>query len=178
MQIIYFDTETSGLNPITDELLQIAFYVNDELFWSETIKNEKEVTNFEFHGLKQEDLDKSRSLKDVMLSCIEWLSNLPDKQQLLLIAHNAQFDLKFLSTALKKCDLNLPKNILVSDSLRAYRFYETGKCSLEFLHKKYCNNEEKQKHEALSDCIMLKDTIKASSNHIFDKIIKDAYPIS
>lgn len=180
MHIIYFDTETSGLNPITDELLQIGLYVDATNFWSETIKNEKNVTNFQFHGLKQEDLDESRTLKEVMVSCIEWLTNqLKDNKQILLIAHNVQFDLKFLNAALKKCNLKLPQGIFASDSLNAYRcFEEKGKCNLEVLYKKYCKKEEKQRHEALSDCIMLKDTIKASSKDIFDKIFKDKFIIS
>jgi DNA polymerase-3 subunit epsilon len=102
-QFIVFDSETTGLNPILDEIIEVgAIRVtlgsdNHDGFQT-LVKPRKKVPRriTEITGISQEMVDsEGLTLADVLLQFIEFIQELP------LITFNAEFDMGFLWNAAK-----------------------------------------------------------------------------
>ncbi len=101
-EYVVIDTETTGLDPRYDELIEVAGikYVQGKEIerFSELIKPKNELDNFitELTGINDEMLINSRSEKDVIIDFREFLGDS------ILIGHNVNFDINFLYDSLKE----------------------------------------------------------------------------
>jgi len=107
-RFVVFDTETTGLNTITDKILSIGAIAitNNTIDVSDSFEvylkqNEFNPETVEIHGiLKVGELIKIEEEKAVE-EFVKYLGNS------ILVAHHAAFDIEMINTALKK--MNLPK---------------------------------------------------------------------
>ena len=132
-RFIIFDTETTGLHPLTDKILSIGaisiknntinvadsfeVYLNQDDFNADTV---------EIHGILKEGNLEKISEQDAIEKFINYIGNS------VLIAHHAAFDLEMINTALKRLKLPNLKN----------KSIDTG-----ILYKKL--NSEKDRHSSL-----------------------------
>lgn len=125
--LIFFDVETTGLDSKTDRITELA------------------AINFGKNGIQYEmdnyiqlsiDIEISQGAKDKTGLTREFLeiNGLPEEivarrffkmlqlqNRILLVAHNAQFDLCFILKMFERYDLPLPKNIDVIDTYTVFK---------------------------------------------------------
>lgn len=150
---VVFDTETTGLEPEIDNIIELSAikYINNEKVDEFTClinpkrKIEPYITNLT--GISQEDLIDKPTIDKVLPEFYNFIENYT------LVAHNAPFDIKMLAcecyrNKIKLCDnkiidtIPLAKRIISRDKVENYK--------LETL-KKYLGLNFKS-HRALDDC--------------------------
>ena len=171
-KIIYYDTETTGLNCNNDKIIEIAAYD------STTKKSFSKLVNPEIQipeetkilcNITDDMVKNEKTFEIVGKEFIEFCS-----PNAILIAHNNDnFDKLFLESEFKKANLIMPKWIFV-DSLkwaRKYRF-DLPKHSLQYLRQIY-DIEENEAHRALNDVIILQKVFeKMTDNLPIETVIK------
>lgn len=102
-KVVYFDTETTGFNPVDDQIIELAAIVcergkepvehDDYIMLGHVSDIPKKIT--ELTGITP--LHCSTGIEEITMcrNLSEWLET-KGKARALLIAHNAQFDLNFL----------------------------------------------------------------------------------
>lgn len=116
-----FDVETTGLSPKRDRIIEIgAVHFVDGQPVEEfcTLVNPRWKITEEskaVHGISQAEVDAAPGEKTVYRDLLEFLKPVRSKR-LVLVAHNAPFDLGFLDRALKRLDLERP--LAYVDTLR------------------------------------------------------------
>ncbi len=164
--LIFFDLETTGLDPDSDDVIEIgAIKTKDgEIVeeFSSFVKPRKSISRFitNLTGITEEDLKKAKDVEEIKEKINSFIRNYP------LIAHNAYFDKMFLEKLLNKAIENE-----VFDTLEISRIFfpELKSHSLQNLIKKLSLKKENS-HRALSDTLMLVS--------LFEKIEieKEKYP--
>lgn len=154
MRPIYYDTETTGIRPEKDRIVEIAAF---DPFRNKTfttlinpgIAIPEEATAI--HGITNEMVKEAPSFaqasKDLIAFC---------EEEVVLIAHNNDsFDKHFLIHEAKRHELSLPSWPMI-DSLKWARKYrpDLPRHSLQFLRQMY-GIAENQAHRALDDVIVL-----------------------
>jgi DNA polymerase I len=95
-----FDTETTGVNPLSDELLGISFCWKRGEAYYVLINNEKLIINNE----KKENLfnyqEEEKIVKNVKHSWLEKLKPIFTDAKIKKFAHNMKFDMRFMGEAL------------------------------------------------------------------------------
>jgi DNA polymerase-3 subunit epsilon len=159
MREIVFDTETTGLDPLTgDRLVEIGcielvnrFPTGRTFHCYFNPERDMPQSAFAVHGLTIEFLqDKPRfALKAAEL--IEFLGDAP------LIAHNAMFDLGFLNAELERAGHGaVSRERLVDTLMLARRKHPGGSNRLDDLCLRYkVDNARRTKHGALLDAELL-----------------------
>lgn len=151
---IYYDTETTGINPKTDRIVEIAAYdpVNDRSF--------EELVNpgipippdaTAIHKISNEMVADSPAFAEIGKKFIEFCEG-----EVILIAHNNDaFDLHFLRNEFSRHDTDMPAWQFL-DSLRWARRYrpDLPRHTLQFLREIY-GIPENNAHRALDDVIVL-----------------------
>ena len=179
MKIIYFDTETTGLNPETDQIIEIALLtINNKKLtekYNKYIKTEnplpKEIINLT--GITNETItNEGVPEQEIAKDLYERLT-----PKTLMIAHNCQFDLNFIYQLLIKY---YPENEIETlfnsiywlDTLTIFRDRKRYPHKLvdmvEYYHIPNANF-----HRAIDDTIMLFKCVKAlynERNDIFEYI--------
>jgi DNA polymerase III epsilon subunit len=117
---VVFDTETTGFSPTTDRIVEVGAIkfrngrVMDERSWLVNPGRTIPYYARRVHGISDEMVKDAPSFKDFY----------PDFQNFIegsvLMAHNARFDVSFLSAELTRNDQTLPKNLVI-DSLSLFR---------------------------------------------------------
>jgi DNA polymerase-3 subunit epsilon len=151
---IFYDTETTGIKPQFDRVIEIAAYdpFNDKSFVSlvnPEMPIPKEATLI--HNISDEMVKQAPLFKEVIPSFLEFLG-----QDFVLIAHNNDaFDVHFLRNEWKIAGLELPKWPFI-DSLKWARKYrpDLPRHSLQFLREVF-DIEANNAHRALDDVIIL-----------------------
>ena len=163
-RVIYYDFETTGLNPYRDQIIEIGAIDNCELTFSKFCKydgmlNPKitEITGITDEILEKKGIDCSKAIKEF----VEFLyidSELTNN--IVLIAHNNDaFDELFLKFHIQKYlkNFNLPSNIIFIDSLRLAQLTLTH---MKYFSQptlcKYYNIENPAAHRAIHDAETLK----------------------
>lgn len=137
--LVFFDLETTGLNPWRgDRLIEIGAVRSVNQAVTETFSVlvnplrpiPPEVSSV--HGITDEDVRGAATQDDVIPKFIEFIG------EDVLLAHNASFDIGFLSSALKDLGMPIPENIVV-DTLTLSRklFPEYDRHSLDILRERY-----------------------------------------
>ena len=151
---IYYDTETTGIRPDKERIVEIAAYdpVSGAQFVqlvNPGIPIPAEATAI--HGITNEMVAEAPSFADVGKAFIDFCS-----APCVLIAHNNDaFDKHFLDHEAKRHELTLPSWPMI-DSLKWARKYrpDLPKHSLQFLRQIY-GIAENTAHRALDDVIVL-----------------------
>lgn len=151
---IYYDTETTGIRPDKDRIVEIAAYdpVNGkslELLVQPNIPIPEEATAI--HGITNEMVANAPTFETVGKAFIEFCSG-----ECVLIAHNNDsFDRHFLFQEGQRHQLSLP-NWPMIDSLKWARKYrpDLPRHSLQFLRQIY-GIAENTAHRALDDVLVL-----------------------
>lgn len=118
--VMVIDTETTGLDHKTEELIEVAAVklVNDEVVdtFTALIKPTVPVrpSSYKVHHISEEMLADAPPVEDVLPQFLEFMGDTP------FVAHNAIFDYSFINEAHKKLKGSRWKNAWI-DSLDMYR---------------------------------------------------------
>lgn len=151
---IYYDTETTGIRPEKDRIVEIAAYdpVNDKtlnLLVNPGIPIPEEASAI--HGISNEMVAEAPSFAEAGRAFIDFCS-----EGAVLIAHNNDnFDKHFLINEGKRHQLEIPSWPMI-DTLKWARKYrpDLPRHSLQFLRQIY-GIQENNAHRALDDVVVL-----------------------
>lgn len=151
---IYYDTETTGVRPEKDRVIEIAAYdpsnnTSFQSFINPGCSIPQEATAI--HGITDEMIASAPSFAEVGPAFFSFCG-----EDAVLIAHNNDaFDRHFLIHESKRSEIILPQWPMV-DSLKWARKYRSDlpKHSLQFLRQIY-GISENQAHRALDDVMVL-----------------------
>jgi DNA polymerase III subunit epsilon len=151
---IYYDTETTGVRPDKDRIIELAAYdpVNDRSF-VQFINPGCPIPPdaSAIHHITDEMVASAPDFGTVIKEFIDFCSG-----DVVLIAHNNDsFDQQFLHHEFQRCSQQMP-SWLFMDSLKWSRRYrrDLPRHSLQFLREMY-GIEANQAHRALDDVIVL-----------------------
>lgn len=161
----FLDVETTGLDPASgDKICEIAVIktidgqVADEFV---TIVNpgrnipERAIS---IHGITQVMVNRAPLFRDIAKDLLGFLNDT------VIVAHNAKFDLEFLSSELKNLNQSLPENEVIDTLGIARRYYSFPSNSLGEIAR-YIGLPIDEEHRALADVTTTKD--------IFEYFLKD-----
>lgn len=174
-KFISFDLETTGLSPFLDRIVEISAI---------TFENFSEVSSFstlvnpgrhipeastQIHGISDSDVENSPSEFDAINSFCEYIGKSALDGDVVLVAHNAPFDIKFLLYAFSRCGIEA--DISFQDTL-----YMCRKADLPIFNNKlptvaeYFKIEQQNHHHADDDAkvcgeIFIKLLSQISSNN-------------
>ncbi|MBR1399826.1 MAG: DNA polymerase III subunit epsilon [Alphaproteobacteria bacterium] len=156
---IVFDTETTGLKPEDGEkIVEIAAvelinHVPTGKTYHQYINPHHRVSEkaFEIHGLSEEFLEDKPSFAEIAQ---DWIDFVGDAK---LIAHNANFDMKFINNELKQAEYKEYEPARFIDTLKMARaLFPQQKNDLDTLCKRYhIDNSSRTIHGALIDTQLL-----------------------
>jgi DNA polymerase-3 subunit epsilon len=156
---IIFDTETTGLDPAGgDRIIEIAAIeiLNDKLtdkIFHVYVDPQRDVpdSSFKVHGISRDFLINKPIFSQIMDEFLHFIGEDP------LIAHNAEFDLKFINEELRRAGRPALENNLIIDTLALARQKHPGAAnSLDALCARYgIDRSRRTKHGALIDTEIL-----------------------
>ena len=177
--LIYFDFETTGLNPYHDEIIEYSFIqeeaerydLNDEdsyknnTFITDLVnpkkKFEKKITDIT--GIHPDELEEKTDIKTHILNIMNFINYDMNSKTIYLVAHNCDsFDKLFLLEAIKKYNISENKNLEYKhihfiDSLNLCKklLPNIKSHSLKNITKHF--NINPGTHRAMSDTVALRD---------------------
>lgn len=168
---LYYDTETTGLKPDTDRIIEIAIYDADRdksfcHFVNPGMPIPDESTKIT--GITDDMVKDAPSFKEVAEMMVEFCEG-----EVVLIAHNNDgFDKHFLKAEFERAEVPLPKFPYI-DTLKWARKYrpDLPKYSLQYLRELY-GFEANNAHRALDDVIIMKQVFEAMTG---DLTLEDIY---
>tara|TARA_B100001093_G_C26828153_1_gene1014956 strand:+ start:1768 stop:2397 length:630 start_codon:yes stop_codon:yes gene_type:complete len=184
-KLIWFDLETTGLNPFKDEVIEVAALNNEGLTYESLSKPKRRITPFitKITNITNEMVENSPNEETVIRKFVEFIkNNNVDKKAIYLIGHNIHsFDLPFIKAKCAKYKIKFPK-IYALDTLRMSQYILNERYNkLETLCELF-GVDNQNAHRALSDvwatytiytiyCNLCKffkrDTKKSTPNHIY-----------
>lgn len=167
--VVAFDLETTGLSPLTDKIIEIgAIKITDdeEIIEFSALINPKipiPPQTTKIHGITNEMTKNAPSQKEALLQFLKFIEELP------LLAHNAQFDIGFLMSAIHQEQIILQSGRPVYDSCLLARKVlpskEAGNYKLSNLSEVY-NFSHEQKHRAKDDAYACLEIFNMTMNRI------------
>jgi len=166
VRTIWFDLETTGLNPFHNRIIEIAAVdCQDDAFQS-LIKIGQpldsriiEITKITDAMLNENGQDE----KELMHKFHNYMtSSRASKARTFMIAHNGDsFDRMFLKTTLKKYGLSIPSNVFFIDSLHFARMNLPNRTSFkqEYLAERF-KIANPAAHRAYGDVVVLREIWK------------------
>lgn len=159
---VVLDFETTGLNPVNDEIIQIGaikfeYYEPVEIF-STYVKPNKKIPKriTQINSITNETVENSPNIEDVLPKLLDFIGDS------YIVAHNAPFDMSFLLNNLYRYNFKKPKNKAIDTlklsrcKLREYDFEKDKEVKLKTykLEELKCkfNLWNLDSHDALSDC--------------------------
>lgn len=163
---IFFDTETTGTNPKSDRVIELAAYdpVTGKSF--EMLINPGMPIPHETISIHQITDSMVQDKPNFGVVAKEFLAFC--EGDIALIGHNADsFDMPFLRNECGRHNLELPKDWLLIDSLKWSRRYrkDLPRHSLQFLRQTY-GIASNQAHRALNDVMVLYEVFKAMTDDL------------
>jgi DNA polymerase III subunit epsilon len=156
---VIFDTETTGLDPTGgDRIIEIAAIeiLNDKLtdnIFHVYLDPQRDIPDsaFKVHGISREFLINKPIFSQIMDEFLIFIGDDP------LIAHNAEFDLKFINEELRRAGRPALETNLIIDTLALARQKHPGAAnSLDALCARYgIDRSRRTKHGALIDTEIL-----------------------
>lgn len=157
---VVFDIETTGFDSEKDKILEIAaikFTAKDDLDTFQTLIHPGlNLSRYDYftdvHDITSDMVKKKPKIDAVLPQFIEFIGN-----DSVLIAHNARFDIGFISKAISINKFKYPKNIIL-DTIRLSRklFPGSPDYSLETITS-FLKIRVKTKHRAFKDCLACKN---------------------
>ena len=162
MREICFDTETTGLYAdggdriVEIGALELINHLPTGRTFHEYINPERDVPQevVNVHGLTNEFLADKPVFADIVQKWVDFIGD-----DGILVAHNAEFDLKFINMELKKCGYNTYDWDRVIDTLViARKKFPGSHVNLDALCKRFnIDNSSRTFHGALLDAQLLAD---------------------
>lgn len=157
---LFADTETTGLDAKGERIIEIGLieYVDRKptgINFHVYLNPEKEIDSVAtaIHGMTWDDLREQPLFGDVAQDVADFVKGAE------VVAHNADFDMKFLDAEFERAGLSIRMNHLctVTDTLLMARQKHPGqRLSLDSLCEKYgVNNKGRELHGALLDAQLL-----------------------
>jgi len=165
--LVFLDFETTGLDPVRDHIIEIGALKIDHEGYDHTfqllIKPPVEIDEriTKITGITNDMVANCVSVKDAVEKFIEFLGDGK------IIAHNADFDIPWLLTALKRLQLEHVDNQVLC-TLKWARKNGEARASLGALTKKYGISHQNA-HRALAD---------ASSTRELYMIFENTFPLN
>lgn len=118
MKILYFDTETTGVDPIKNDIIDIAFIIeeNGRILHEESVKmqpfnyNNIDAKAIETHGITIEQMKTYPTPVDSYFHLLrvfeKYVNRYKKETRMFPAGYNCQFDLNFLSGLFRKVDPN------------------------------------------------------------------------
>lgn len=174
MRKVILDTETTGLDPVKDRIIEVGcvelineipsgktyhrYYSPGEIQISQAAED--------VHGLNNKFLQKFKLFDETV---DELLTFLGDSK---IIIHNAAFDLAMINNSLKRLDLKTINNEnIICTLILARKMYPGSKVNLNALCKRFnISIEGREKHDAMIDCLLLAKVyieLIGGSQHVF-----------
>ncbi|WP_434283903.1 3'-5' exonuclease [Clostridium botulinum] len=161
--VVVFDVESTGINIIEDEIVQIAgIKINNkgeviESFQRFLIPKKSVGDSYLVHGFSDQFLEENGENKKVVLK--DFLKFIKDT---VIVGHNVTFDISILNSELERLSLEKASFKTYYDTLDiARRFYPSlTNHKLETLSKLF-NTETKSSHDAMDDILATKDVLMA-----------------
>lgn len=152
------DLETTGLDPITERLTQIAAIKGDEKFVT-YVNPEREIPEFitELTGISNETVKDAPNEKEALTMLLNFLG-----EDYIIIAQNAPFDLGFIYHALLRNDMiPIVPDFYCTRAMSAVLFPNLSHRLVDMT--KLFDIEIKQEHDAFYDA--------EATQKLFDKLI-------
>jgi DNA polymerase-3 subunit epsilon len=159
MREIVFDTETTGLDPAQGHrvveigAVEILNLIPTGRVFHVYIDPERDMPEeaFRVHGLSREFLAQQRKFADIAAEFIDFIEDSP------LVAHNAEFDVRFLNAEFAMRNLPPLAPVRIVDTLAIARRLNPGSpASLDALCQRYgVDLSRRDKHGALLDAGLL-----------------------
>jgi len=159
MREIVFDTETTGLDPenghriIQIGALELENTIPTGRTYMALIHPERDIEPgaAEIHGITLEMLEGKPTFTEIVEDFFAFIGDAP------LVAHNAEFDMRFLNAELKWCRREpLPRARFVDTLDLARRKFPGQRLSLDALCNRFgIDNSVRERHDALIDCRLL-----------------------
>ena len=159
MRELVLDTETTGLDPENGDrivevgIIELNNHVKTGKYFHYYINPEREsdVKAEKIHGLSRQFLSDKLKFRDIAEELVEFISDSK------IIIHNAKFDVGFLNSELKRCDLEYLNNNNILDTLiLARKKYPGQSVSLDTLCRRFGIDITNRKiHGALLDAELL-----------------------
>ncbi|MCL2676476.1 MAG: 3'-5' exonuclease [Streptococcaceae bacterium] len=172
---VVFDFETTGIDPIKNEIIQIGAIKYDENDQEMGRVNQlvKPTHSYvssritELTGIAPADVVYAPEMKEVIGSFVDFLEGH------LLVAHNAPFDLSFLNRAIRDCGVEA-KNFEIFDTLaESRRLFKRKSHKLESYKAEL--GVDVRSHDALNDCLV---TAKLYQKLLAEEELKKAKTLS
>jgi DNA polymerase-3 subunit epsilon len=131
---VVVDVETTGLDPHTDRIIEIAVVRTDEFanplgYWSSLVQPEQPIANSEIHGITDDDVAGAPAFAAV----VDEIMSRIDGQ--VIVGHNVAFDVSFLTNELSRINRQMPPNVTV--------------CTVQESHYFLPNLENRRLHDCL-----------------------------
>ena len=159
MRELVLDTETTGLYPQNGDriveigIVELSNHIKTGKYFHYYINPEREsdVKAERIHGLSREFLSDKLKFSDIAKELIKFISDST------IIIHNAKFDVSFLNSELKRCNLDDLNNDNILDTLLlARKKYPGQSVSLDTLCRRFGIDISNRKiHGALLDAELL-----------------------
>ena len=152
---VAIDTETTGLSPTKDRIVELGAvkFCNGEVLetksWLIHPGRDIPCRTRKIHGIDNDMVKDEPSFKEIYPHFEQFIEGA------VLIAHNARFDIAFITEELKRNNLNLPSNTVI-DSLSLFRnwFPESDSYTLKGLCN-YLKINPEGLHRALADSLLI-----------------------
>lgn len=171
-RVFIFDTETSGLSPQYDEIIELGGLLltkpegskkfTDKKEVSVLIKNKNPITNSHIHHITEQMCQKDGIEKAELFEILKDIFG-ENKDDTLIVAYNAPFDIRFVNYFLKSFDKNYKiKNpildLLIVAKNRTHRIRGNKLCNMiEYYDVKNVQNS----HRAIDDVYATFEVMKA-----------------
>ncbi len=150
---IILDIETSGLDSDNDEIIKLSALkiVNAGIFdrFSALVKTAKPLTeeSQNLTGIANDELTEKRRINDLLPDLLNFIGDNT------IVAHNIDFDMRFINAALNKAGIPPIKNKTVDTLKLARRKYESDNFSLRSVAKFLGVNYENSADDAITFCV-------------------------
>ncbi|MCS7004563.1 MAG: 3'-5' exonuclease [Cytophagales bacterium] len=171
--LAFFDLETTGVNVITDRIVEIAIIKvmpnNERITYHQlinpTIPIPPEATLI--HGIRDQDVADKPTFREVAKTIYQFLEGCD------LAGYNMiKFDIPLLVEEFLRCNINfnISKRKLI-DAQKIFHLMEPR--TLEAAYKFYCNKELTKAHSAEADCLATLEVLEAQLERYANVSIKD-----
>jgi DNA polymerase III epsilon subunit family exonuclease len=164
-EIVALDTETTGLNPEKDRIIEIAllkfknFQIEKKFV---QLINPETGEFYSISGIKSEDVKDSPKFKDIVGEIYNFM-----KDEIIL-CHNANFDIQFLKKEFERSNFPFPEIRIIDTLLIAKKFFNFRSNSLDNLSKNF-NIKRIAEHRAEDDARIAFEVFKSFCENIEDE---------
>ena len=160
-EYICFDCETTGLNPLYDDIISIGAVLikNNTIVTSEKFvrfvkpKSKLHIDSIKIHHIRECDLENAEDINDVIFEFLDFVGNRK------IVGYYLEFDIKMINKYLKpKLGITLPNKAYEVSAI--YHDYKIDKIPQSFIDLRFntilddLDIPKFGKHDALNDSIM------------------------